>query len=359
MYCLQLISAADYRMPVFNALYERLGPKLKIYTGTGSFEDGIKEAKLDRPYFVEIENVYHAGKRFCIQKGVYHAAVAAEGTILSLNPRTLTNWLIAKKRRSMGKPVVMWGHAWPREGKGAKSDAIRQKMRNMADLLVTYTESQAAELAPMVKVPVVAAPNALYTKQQMESSLGVKRSPNGFLYTGRFVETKKPAVLIRAFAKAVPQLPTTTRLFMVGDGPLKSSLIQEAESLGIKDRVDFPGWVSDFEGLRKFYMQSVTSVSPGYMGLSGTQSFAFGVPMLISRDEPHAPEIEAAEEGKNAVFFETDSEEALAAAMVSAMQEQGQWLAKSDEILNDCMERYSVDVMADRLASAFQFRGRP
>ena len=78
--------------------------------------------------------------------------------------------------------------------------------------------------------------------------------------------------------------------------------------------------------------------------------------MIISKDEPHAPEIEATEEGRNAIYFQTDSEEALAASLVKTMRDREEWLGKADAILRDCMDRYSVDVMASRLAKAFEYR---
>jgi len=356
MLCLELISAADYRGKVFQGLYDTLGDEFKIYTGVESFEPGVKTLSLDKSYFVNIENHYILNKKFCIQRGVVKAAVEARGANIQLNPRILTNWLIAKRRRAQGKPVVMWGHAWPRTGQGSKSDALRQKMRSLADVIVTYTDSQARDLQPLVpNAKVIAAPNSVYTRAEMSSGIGIARNPSDFIFVGRFVEPKKPEILIRAFARAVGQLPSNSKLIMVGDGPLKDELRILVDHLKIKDRVEFPGWISQFEGLRPLYNRSVASVSPGFMGLSGTQSFAMGVPMLISRNEPHAPEIEAAQEGMNSIYFDTDSEEALAKTLVEAHGNRGHWQAAADAIIEDCMNRYSVDLMVERLASAFSF----
>ena len=57
----------------------------------------------------------------------------------------------------------------------------------------------------------------------------------------------------------------------------------------------------------KVFGAAIVNVCPGYAGLSITQSYWFGVPTIIGRDELHSPEIEAAIDGENTVFFESDS----------------------------------------------------
>ena len=91
------------------------------------------------------------------------------------------------------------------------------------------------------------------------------------------------------------------------------------------------------------------SVSPGYVGLSLTQSLWFGVPALIARDEPHAPEIEAAKPGMNAVFFDSDEPEALGKALVDAFERRDLWLERAPAIAEACVRRYSLESMVDAI----------
>ena len=110
------------------------------------------------------------------------------------------------------------------------------------------------------------------------------------------------------------------------------------------DRVRFAGHVSDFETLSSYYWNALVSVSPGYAGLSLIQSHWFGVPMIIARDEPHAPEIEAAIEGENAVLVTSDSStraRRCAGRASSTLGSSG--LARGPAIAARCVERYAIE----------------
>jgi hypothetical protein len=78
------------------------------------------------------------------------------------------------------------------------------------------------------------------------------------------------------------------------------------------------------------------------------------VPMILARDEPHSPELEAACEGENAVIVRSDSSDDLATALVQTARARGEWAARRTEIAESCAARYSVDVMADGVMAAIQ-----
>ncbi|GAB3365846.1 hypothetical protein GCM10027431_07270 [Lysobacter rhizosphaerae] len=115
------------------------------------------------------------------------------------------------------------------------------------------------------------------------------------------------------------------------------------------DRVKFFGHVTDREELRKLYEHALVSASPGYVGLSITQSFAFGVPMIISQTEPHSPEIEAAIAGFNCAFFETDNADDFARVLSECFESKTEWLGRRSAIALECANAYSTELMAERL----------
>ena len=90
----------------------------------------------------------------------------------------------------------------------------------------------------------------------------------------------------------------------------------------------------------------MVSVSPGYVGLSITQSFAFGVPMLISRNEDHSPEIEAAKESSNAVFFQTDNQKDFCLKVEEIFKSKKVFFEKRNIIADLCKKHYTVEQMA-------------
>jgi glycosyltransferase involved in cell wall biosynthesis len=76
------------------------------------------------------------------------------------------------------------------------------------------------------------------------------------------------------------------------------------------------------------------------------------VPALIARQEPHSPEIEAAVDGVNTVFFTSDSVASLRDALVALVAERELWIGRRREIARRCADRYSLDAMADAFVDA-------
>ena len=185
--------------------------------------------------------------------------------------------------------------------------------------------------------------------------MGTNREPGkakNFIYVGRLIPSKKPMLLLEAFAEAVEGLPTDCELIYAGDGPLKTILQIRSQELGLQTRVKFEGHVSEVGKLGELYSTAIASVSPGYCGLSLIQSLGFGIPMIIARDEPHAPEIEAAVEGVNSRMFVSDSRVSLAKTLLDFAKDRDVWIARRAQIASWCAERYSVEVMSAGLLDA-------
>ena len=341
----------DYRQNVLNLLVENWGEDFQVFTGTNFFDPTVKTDVVLRKNLFRARNHFFLGRRLLFQTGLWKAALKADVLIMDMNPRNISNWLILFLRRWKKRKTVLWGHAWPRNGRDSRSDKLRGVLRGLGDVILCYTETQAQELrAIMPHTKILAAPNALYLRRDIGAVQA--ETVDKFIYVGRLVAEKKPDLLLRAWAKAMLEIPAPAQLLFVGDGPMRKILEAQARELKIEDRTRFVGHISDLERLREFYAASVASFSPGYVGLSITQSFAFGVPMGIARDEPHAPEIEAAIEGENCLFFPSDSPEKLADVMLRFFRDREQWLQKRAVITQDCAQRYSAELMAERIVEA-------
>jgi glycosyltransferase involved in cell wall biosynthesis len=200
------------------------------------------------------------------------------------------------------------------------------------------------------------APNALYREKDIYAgetadSQGASRTKgaacNLILCVGRLEAGKKPQLLLEAFA-LLAKHDSEAVLCYVGQGRLQQSLMDSAAELGVSDRVRFEGSIDDVNVLRSLYAQARCSVSPGYCGLSLTQSMCFGVPMLVASNEPHAPEIELAALGLVA-FFSADSAESLAAALAAAPTPHN---ADRASVVEFMRANYSAEAMASGLADA-------
>jgi glycosyltransferase involved in cell wall biosynthesis len=340
-----------YRAPVVEGLRRHFGTDLVVITGREGFAPGL-ETTSDLTGIETVDNVFFGGRRLLWQRGTVLRLRSPETVVLELNPRILNVWAILVLRGLLRRRTVLYGHAWPRRGQDARTDRVRHVMRRLANEIVVYTSSQAAELSRRMPGHTIrAAPNALYPRRLAVTD-AEHRSARTILYVGRLVDAKKPALLLDAFAGAADRLPADARLVLVGDGPLRAELDDRAVSLGIRARVDFTGHVDDFERLQALYADALVSVSPGYVGLSLTQSLWFGVPALIARDEPHAPEIEAARPGWNAAFFSSDAPAELSELLLDVFAHRDLWLARATEIAHECAGRYSLESMSDALIEA-------
>jgi len=136
-------------------------------------------------------------------------------------------------------------------------------------------------------------------------------------------------------------------LFLVGEGEEKDKISKLVKENNAEDLILIKGHISEYEELKKMYSQSLFSLSPGYIGLSVTQSFGFGVPMLVSKHENHSPEIEAVKPSENALFFETDNKIDFIGKIKNFFQEKEKWIKKREEIALSCKNNYSVESMGN------------
>ncbi|HEY5993149.1 MAG TPA: glycosyltransferase [Gallionellaceae bacterium] len=354
MKCVLLQTAVpDYRLPVLQILANELGDNFMVLAGEGYF-DGTTRTRADalRTNFRPITNIFVLNK-LSFQLGCWADVLAADAAILELNPRILSSWIMLLIRRILGKRTAVWGHAWSRKGPYVGSTALRDLMCRLAGSVVAYTEREKHYfIERMPHLTVFTAPNALYSRSRMVALIPAAPC-HDILYVGRLVADKKPILLLQAFAQAATSLPSDARLRFAGAGPELGALQELARSAGLADKVEFLGHRGSYEEIRDLYSSALASASPGYVGLSLVQSLCFGVPVLIARDEPHSPEIEAASDGANCLFFNSDDPSDLAKAIVSVFQNEHSWLDKREEISEGCARQYTVERMATGLLRAF------
>ena len=77
------------------------------------------------------------------------------------------------------------------------------------------------------------------TRLRMRRELGLEDEPV-FAHVGGLVPSKNQNFLIKVFSE-ISQLLPSARFFIVGNGPLKQDLEQQAEQLGIKEKIIFTG----------------------------------------------------------------------------------------------------------------------
>ena len=333
----------DYRKYFFSAIEMALNNSFELYGGDFYFESSVKsDLKIAKKPVI---NHFYFNRKLLFQTGIWHLLFKDIILVMEMNPRIVSNWIFLVIRRIINRKTVLWGHAWPRNGVHSKSDLLRNCMRLLANKIIVYTNQQQLELKnKMPKKDILAAPNAVVSASMMAFT----RSSNQFnlIYVGRLTKRKKPYFLVKAFASEVDKYPSNTKLIIVGEGEEKDKIKKYIANNKLSNRIELLGHISNHEKLKELYFNSFFSISPGYVGLSITQSFGFGVPMLVSKDENHSPEIEALKIEENGLFFKTDSKSDFNKTLLEAFKKRDSWVQKRMQILSFCKQNYSTEAMA-------------
>ncbi len=150
------------------------------------------------------------------------------------------------------------------------------------------------ELAPYAeikKIPMgagVPTPDR-HRASELRSAL-VRDDGSLVCFVGRLVEEKGPGDLIAALPAIRVRYPGA-KVVVVGDGPYRSSLLEQARTLGLEDHVHFAGWV-DSERVAEYLAASDVFVGPskqaanGWMeafGLTFVEAALVGTPIVATR----------------------------------------------------------------------------
>ena len=155
-------------------------------------------------------------------------------------------------------------------------------------------------------------------------------NPNNknILFVGRLVEMKGCEYLLRAVANVQSNTPKC-RLTIIGDGPLRDSLVNLAKSLGL--RSDFRG-IQDatevrraLQGTRVFCVPSVTASNGDTEGLGMVfaEAQAMGVP-VVSTLHGGIPEVVA--DGRTGLLVPERDSESLAQGLTRLLEDDALWL---------------------------------
>ncbi|MBI3652547.1 MAG: glycosyltransferase family 4 protein [Acidobacteria bacterium] len=127
----------------------------------------------------------------------------------------------------------------------------------------------------------IAAIAARADPQRLRREWQIPESASVVVFCAKFIERKRPHDALRAFAQAEV---ANSYLVMVGDGPLADSLRDEAERLGITERVRFLGIVK-YSHLPEVYAASNLLLFPSEhepYGLPVNEAMICGLPAIVS-----------------------------------------------------------------------------
>ena len=198
-------------------------------------------------------------------------------------------------------------------------------------------------LAKRLKRKARAVPNALDIKRfkgesvirlKIRSELGIPEEAFVVGSVGRLVEQKGYDVLLDAASEVAKSTPEV-RFLIVGEGSAAASLRQQANDLGIADRVIFTGRRSDVEILLS--AMDLFACSSRWEGLSTVlmEAMAAGVP-IVATDIPGNREL--LREGENARLVRVEDAGALAKAIMDIRMNPALVRRYSDQAQKDVQE---------------------
>lgn len=330
------------------ALLRNCVPRPILYCSPAHLEPSVKTG-IDSDWYRRVRMWRIAGKAF-VQFGAWREAVGMGSLIVDLNPRSITAWLLLIARRLRGRRTLVWGHLYPRAHELGRGGRSRLAMRRLADGVICYTYAQAEDAATaMPDRPAWVAPNALYRAAQLTRTRYPGATRDAAIYVGRLESEKRVDLFIRAFAIS-GLAERSGRAIIVGFGKQLASLQSLVDCLGMRDYVEFHERTEDVDELAALYARAFCSVSPGFVGLSLTQSFGFGVPAVIANGYEHSPEIELAHRWSDRTTWSPPTPEGFAAALNAVFLRRH--TVPMQDVINDVGSRYSAEAMAAGLAEA-------
>ncbi|WP_168187016.1 glycosyltransferase [Williamsia sp. 1138] len=338
-----------YRQECVNVLAGRMGDSLRVFASEYGLDPTVRTG-------IDSGNYTLVSRRGILADRILFQAIPLEvfrtkgSVVVDLNPRSFSAWAVLLYRRFTGKRILVWGHLHPRRGAGTKTAAVRRAMRRIASGAILYGyDSVTAARSELPNQPVWVAANAIYKRTAMHST-GLNQTRNTMIYVGRLEMSKNVDQLILGYRDS-ELWRVNVRLGIVGEGSLRKQVQEQAEEFGLSDSVDFYGQVNDEAELAKIYGQAIFSLSPGYVGLSATQSLGFGVPMVYARDAPHAPEVELRRLGFMQEYEPTTADGLAAAMKVAYAKYISIPESTTDRIAVTTASFYSAEIMSDGIIS--------
>lgn len=169
------------------------------------------------------------------------------------------------------------------------------------------------------------------------------------LFVGRFVEKKGAAGLLRAMAEVQRAVPGA-RLVLIGDGPLRATLEEQARALGVRcaflGKLSAESVLDQMRAAQVFCLPSLTASNGDTEGLPTVvlEALAAGVPTVstLSAGTP-----EAVTDGETGLLVPERDEGALAAALIRLLR---------DAPLRERLARAGRRVVVERFDAAAQAR---
>lgn len=179
-----------------------------------------------------------------------------------------------------------------------------------------------------------------------------KKKPFVFVTTCRLVPIKNLEKLIKAFSKLVKgDSEKHVELWVVGDGPLKDSLMQLVYRLGIQDSVKFLGFQ---ENVFQFLEQADVFVLPSLRegsSVSLAEAMSYGLPSIVTEIGGAREILGESQSGLLVDPFSTDAIFSAMSSMCKLSKEEIKEMGKKAIVTS---QRFSIETYAEELLEVYK-----
>lgn len=224
---------------------------------------------------------------------------------------------------------------------------IFKKMFKRADIVHSISSFLDKFAKDMGAKNTVIVPNGVHFSHFSSATPGSLERKNGefiLITTSRLV--KKNAVL--DIVKSLEFLPENIKLFILGEGPQKKSILEFIEKFSLQERVRFFGHV-DHKDLPGFLVSSDVFVRPSLsegFGNSFIEAMACGVPVIAT---PVGGIVDFVTDGKTGVFCEVKNPESIARAVEKIIYDEGFKKNIIDSARDMVLSNYDWEVVTNQM----------
>jgi glycosyltransferase involved in cell wall biosynthesis len=339
----------------FAVLAEGLGSSaLSIQLGClrkkGAFADGLNGIREFRPggnlFGLKSQRARLALRRHLKQQGI---AVAHSFDFYS-------NLMLIPAARLAGVPVVMGSHrqlgdlmSWPRFW-------VQQSVFRFCDRVVCNSRAGADYLRRRAGLPqrmLAVIPNGLPEAAFAETTPALPRRP-GVMRVGMIARMNDPAKNHSAFLRVAARVADKhehVEFVLVGDGPLRAELEQQAVALGLGSRVVFLGERPDVPAvLASLDVSVLTSVSESLSNVI-MESMAAGLP-VVAASVGGNPEL--VRDGETGFLASSGDDDGFAAAIGRLLEHAELAVALGGMARCDAKSRFSLQSVCRQYEELYQ-----
>lgn len=354
-----------YRKEIFKRLSNNPNYNVKFFVDENKYKNEINSKKISTSSF----KVF--GKEFKYQRKLRKKINKnkLDIVIISFSPYYISNLLLLLFNKNRDYKIVALTHGY---FKGSKLNSFKNKILKFilkkVDAILFYTEDIAKHYLEegFNKEKLFFMDNTIDTDKinrikdnynsenlNIKEKFNIKEEQKAIIFVGRFIESKRPLLLLKALKYLKENYNESPFLFMIGSGDLEKKLKNYAKSnLGEND-IAFLGKIIDEEELAPFFLGSDLFIMPGKTGLSINHAFSYDLPYITTDDNIHAPEITLLTPGQNGEYFYNEDYKDLASTIHELISEENKLKRYSRNANEVIMNRYNITNMENKFIELF------